>query len=424
MMQISKVQTAFVSKNCMLETSEIKEKYILAAVFDEDEDAAQASLCELAELSDTAGAQTVCKVLQHLEHPNPSTYIGKGKAEEIKTLIRHFEADGIICDDELTPVQIRNLSDILDTKVIDRTILILDIFAAHATTAEGKLQVEMAQLKYRSSHLAGLGKSLSRLGGGIGTRGPGETKLESDRRTIRRRLSVLGTEIEKLEEVRKTGRKKRLNSNIPVAAIVGYTNAGKSTLLNTLTNADILEADRLFATLDPTTRLCCLPSGQKILLTDTVGFINKLPHNLIDAFRSTLEEAKYADILIHVVDASDPNSDLHMKVVYETLQELDITGKPVLTVFNKTDLLKSEEILKDTTADFCVRTSMRTGYGKAAMLEKIEEILLAGQRYIDIVLPYSEAGRLDIIRNTGRLISEEYLPEGIRVCAYVSQDQW
>ena len=272
----------------MLETSEIKEKYILAAVFDEDENAAQASLSELAELTDTAGAQAVCKVLQHLEHPNPSTYMGKGKAEEIKTLIRHFEADGIICDDELTPVQIRNLSDILDTKVIDRTILILDIFAAHATTAEGKLQVEMAQLKYRASHLTGLGKSLSRLGGGIGTRGPGETKLESDRRAIRRRLGVLGAEIEKLGKVRKTGRKKRLNSNIPVAAIVGYTNAGKSTLLNTLTNANILEADRLFATLDPTTRLCSLPSGQKILLTDTVGFINKLPHNLVDAFRSTL----------------------------------------------------------------------------------------------------------------------------------------
>ena len=405
----------------MIYTEKTKEKYILVGIYDSSEEAARASLDELAELADTAGAEAVCRVLQHIEHPVAATYVGKGKADEIAALIRQFDADGIICDDELTPVQIRNLSDILDIKVIDRTILILDIFASHAITAEGKLQVEMAQLKYRASHLSGLGKALSRLGGGIGTRGPGETKLESDRRAIRHRLGVLNGEIRKLKEVRKTGRKQRLSSNIPVAAIVGYTNAGKSTLLNSLTGADILSEDKLFATLDPTTRLCTLPEGQRILLTDTVGFINKLPHHLIDAFRSTLEEAKYADILIHVVDASDPNADLHMEVVYETLRELEITGKPILTVFNKIDMLMEDTILRDERADLSVRTSLKTGEGRTALLEKISELLLKGQRYIDIVLPYSEGDRLAQIRTMGRLITEEYLPEGIRVEAYVPE---
>ena len=405
----------------MIYTERTKEKYILVGIYDSSEEAARASLDELAELANTAGAEGVCRVLQHIEHPVAATYVGKGKADEIAALIRQFDADGIICDDELTPVQIRNLSDILDIKVIDRTILILDIFASHAITAEGKLQVEMAQLKYRASHLSGLGKALSRLGGGIGTRGPGETKLESDRRAIRHRLGVLSGEIRKLKEVRKTGRKQRLSSNIPVAAIVGYTNAGKSTLLNSLTGADILSEDKLFATLDPTTRLCTLLEGQKILLTDTVGFINKLPHHLIDAFRSTLEEAKYADILIHVVDASDPNADLHMEVVYETLRELEITGKPIITVFNKIDMLMEDTILRDERADLSVRTSLKTGEGRNALLEKISELLLKGQRYIDIVLPYSEGDILAQIRTRGRLITEEYLPEGIRVEAYVPE---
>ncbi len=405
----------------MIYTEKTKEKYILVGIYDSSEEAARASLDELAELADTAGAEGVCRVLQHIEHPVAATYVGKGKADEIAALIRQFDADGIICDDELTPVQIRNLSDILDIKVIDRTILILDIFASHAITAEGKLQVEMAQLKYRASHLSGLGKALSRLGGGIGTRGPGETKLESDRRAIRHRLGVLSGEIRKLKEVRKTGRKQRLSSNIPVAAIVGYTNAGKSTLLNSLTGADILSEDKLFATLDPTTRLCTLPEGQRILLTDTVGFINKLPHHLIDAFRSTLEEAKYADILIHVVDASDPNADLHMEVVYETLRELEITGKPIITVFNKIDMLMEDTILRDERADLSVRTSLKTGEGRTALLEKISELLLQGQRYIDIVLPYSEGDMLAQIRTRGRLLTEEYLPEGIRVEAYVPE---
>ena len=319
----------------MIDTSTQKERYILVSVYGEDEDRAESLVNELAFLTETAGGEAVCKVMQHLEHPNPATYIGKGKAEEISLLIDELNADGIICDDELTAIQIRNLSDILKVKVIDRTILILDIFAAHALTAEGKLQVEMAQLEYRASHLAGIGKALSRLGGGIGTRGPGETKLETDKRAIRKRLSSLKAEIKKLKESRNTGRQKRMQSGIPVAAIVGYTNAGKSTFLNRVTAADVKEADMLFATLDPTTRLCSLPDGMEVLLTDTVGFISKLPHNLIDAFRSTLEEAKYADILIHVVDASDPDLDMHMDVVYKTLRELDVTGKPVITVLTR-----------------------------------------------------------------------------------------
>jgi len=405
----------------MTDTEKTKEKYIIAGIYDNDEEAAEASLDELAELADTAGAEEVCRVLQHLEHPVAATYVGRGKVDEIAALISRFDADGIICDDELTPVQIRNLSDILDIKVIDRTILILDIFASHATTAEGKLQVEMAQLKYRASHLSGLGKALSRLGGGIGTRGPGETKLESDRRAIRHRLGVLNGEIRKLKEVRKTGRKKRLSSSIPAAAVVGYTNAGKSTLLNSLTGADILSENKLFATLDPTTRLCTLPEGQEILLTDTVGFINKLPHHLIDAFRSTLEEARYADMLIHVVDASDQNAAMHMEVVYETLRELEITGKPVLTVFNKIDMLTEDTILRDERADLSVRTSLKTGEGRSVLLEKISEILLQGQSCIDIIIPYNEGDRLAQIRSRGRLITEEYLPEGIRVEAYVPE---
>ncbi|MCR5626314.1 MAG: GTPase HflX [Lachnospiraceae bacterium] len=404
----------------MITTGTVKEKYILIGVYDTDEEMAAASLSELGDLTDTAGAEVVCRVLQRLEHPNAATYVGSGKALEIRNLIDQFSADGVICDDELTPVQMYKLSDILETKVIDRTILILDIFASHAVTAEGKLQVEMAQLKYRASHLSGAGKVLSRLGGGIGTRGPGETKLEIDKRAIRHRIGILNNEIKKLGEIRKTGRKRRLNNSIPIAAIVGYTNAGKSTLLNRLTGAGILEEDMLFATLDPTTRRCALQNGREILLTDTVGFINKLPHNLIDAFRSTLEEAKYADFLIHVVDASDSNVDIHMEVVYNTLHELEITGKPVLTVFNKTDLIGEDIILRDKNADLSVRTSLKTGQGEAVLMEKLNELLLAGQKYIDIVIPYDRAQELSNIRKNGQLIKEEYLPDGIHVEAYIA----
>ena len=351
-----------------------KEKYILVGIAENDEEEAYSSLDELADLLDTAGGETLFQFIQKREHPDPATYIGKGKAEELRELIDMHEADGIVCDDELSPAQIRNLSQILDCKVIDRTILILDIFAAHAMTGEGKLQVEMAQLKYRASHLQGLGVGLSRQGGGIGTRGPGETKLETDRRRIKTRISSLNKEIQHLKQMRENTRKRRVNGTTPIAAIIGYTNAGKSTLLNRLTEAEVYADDKLFATLDPTTRKCRLPNGTQYLLTDTVGFINKLPHNLIDAFRSTLEEAKYADVLIHVVDASDPEYDMHIRIVYDTLRELGIEGKPIVTVFNKMDKLPADhdEKLFDERADSCVLASVKNGHG----LDKLFEALI------------------------------------------------
>ena len=331
----------------MYENDIRKEKYILLIAYSGEESEADASLDELSDLLDTAEGIAVGRMKQKMMRPDPATYIGSGKAMELKISLVAKDADGVICDDELTPAQMRNLSDLLDTKVIDRTMLILDIFAAHAHTSEGKLQVEMAQLKYRSSHLIGAGKAMSRLGGGIGTRGPGETKLETDRRVIGRRISRLSSEIKEMQRVRMTTRKRRMGNRTPVVAIVGYTNAGKSTLINLLTDSSVLSEDKLFATLDPTTRTCVMKGGQEVLFTDTVGFINKLPHQLIDAFRSTLEEAKYADVILHVADASDPELDMHLQVVYKTLRELDVTGKPVITAFNKCDLITGEERLVD-----------------------------------------------------------------------------
>ena len=291
----------------MIETRERKERVILIAVDLGDGTEVEASLAELAELADTAGAETVGTLIQNREAVHAGTYIGKGKIEELRELIHLYEADTVISDDELSPAQIGNLQEELGCKVIDRTVLILDIFAAHASTSEGKLQVELAQLRYRASRLTGLGKSLSRIGGGaagssggIGTRGPGEKKLELDRRLIRERISMLNRQLKSVVATRETMRKQRLNNGSKVVAIVGYTNAGKSTLLNALTHSDVLEEDMLFATLDPTTRSYELENGQKILFTDTVGFINKLPHHLIQAFRSTLEEARYADMILHV----------------------------------------------------------------------------------------------------------------------------
>ena len=398
-----------------------KEKYILLIAYSQDEEEADASLDELSELLDTAGGITAGRMKQKLYRPDPVTYIGSGKAMELKISISAREADGVICDDELTPAQIRNLSDLLDTKVIDRTILILDIFAAHAHTSEGKLQVEMAQLKYRSSHLIGAGKAMSRLGGGIGTRGPGESKLETDRRVIGKRISRLSGEIREMQRVRMTTRKKRLGNITPVVAIVGYTNAGKSTLINHLTSSSVLSEDRLFATLDPTTRGCMMKGGQEVLFTDTVGFINKLPHQLIDAFRSTLEEAKYADIILHVADASDPALDMHMQVVYETLHELDIKGKPVITAFNKTDLLDGSERLYDDRADSFVKISAKTGYNTERILDLIEEILQKKQKYMECIIPYSDAKMLDKIHRYGKVLAEEYTEDGICIKAYLPE---
>ena len=402
----------------MIQTSEIKEKFILVGV-ETGKDRMEESLTELEELLETAGGETVGRVIQNLESINKATYVGKGKVDEIRELAEELGADGIVCDDELSPAQLSNLKDELDIKVLDRTLVILDIFAAHAQTSEGKLQVELAQLKYRSSRLTGLGKNLSRLGGGIGTRGPGESKLESDRRAIRERVSQLRSEIEKVESSRETLRKHRMSDGIPVIAIVGYTNAGKSTFLNKITDAGILSEDKLFATLDPTTRNLKIPDGEEVLFTDTVGFISKLPHNLVDAFKSTLEEAKYADLILHVADASNPEVDEQMKVVYRTLEELKVTGKPVVTFLNKQDKLEEERIIKDIKADAVVKGSAKTGEGIDELLSKITEILREGKVLIDTVLSYADTSKISVIRKKGQLLSEEYEGEGIKVKAYV-----
>ena len=301
----------------MIETGRKKEKVILVAAALDDLEKAEQSLDELGELVKTAGAEVAGQMIQLRDAVHPGTYIGSGKLDELKWLVWEKEADGIVCDDELSPSQINNLEEVLDCKIMDRTLVILDIFAARASTKEGKIQVELAQLKYRQSRLTGLGKSLSRLGGGIGTRGPGEKKLEMDRRLIKSRIAQLNRELADVRRHREVTREQRSRNHMPVCALVGYTNAGKSTLLNTLTGASVLEEDKLFATLDPTTRVLNLPGGQKILLTDTVGFISKLPHNLIEAFRSTLEEAKYADVILHVADMSNPQMDEQMYVTSE-----------------------------------------------------------------------------------------------------------
>ncbi|MCR4750300.1 MAG: GTPase HflX [Lachnospiraceae bacterium] len=406
----------------MLFEEEIKESYILVAVSDSTED--NRSLDELEALLETAGACCVCKVSQHLNNPDPATYVGSGKAYEIKDLVHMLNATGVVCDDELSPAQIRNLTDIIGVKVIDRTILILDIFAVHASTNEGKIQVEMAQQKYRLSHLHGIGKELSRQGGGIGTRGPGETRLESDRRRIQKRISMLSSSIDQMKKVRETNRKKRKDEGIPVVAVIGYTNAGKSTLLNRLTGANVLAQDMLFATLDPTTRICRLLSGQKVLLTDTVGFINKLPHNLIDAFRSTLEEVKYADILMHVVDMSDPEIDLHMNIVYETLKKLEAENKPVITVMNKSDRLddtkkKTGLFTKDKNAVKTLYVSAINGDGTDDILDAIEGVLKSGQIHVKLSFAYSQGGDIEALRRSSQIIHEEYREGDIFIEAYI-----
>ena len=400
----------------------ITEKYILVGISSDTQ--VNRSLDELEALLDTAGAKAVLKVTQRLDYPDPATYVGSGKAHEIKSLIYLHDATGVICDDELTPAQIRNLTDILEVKVIDRTILILDIFASHATTNEGKIQVEMAQQKYRLSHLHGLGKELSRQGGGIGTRGPGETRLESDRRRIQKRISILSGSIAQMKKVRETNRKKRQNEGIPVVAVIGYTNAGKSTLLNRLTGAGVLAEDMLFATLDPTTRICRLASGQNILLTDTVGFINKLPHNLIDAFKSTLEEVKFADILLHVVDVSDPDAEAHMKTVYETLDELKVKNKPVITVLNKIDRLNEDSkdasrFTKDTNAGHTYVASAFTGEGIEEVLSGIEKVLREDQIRAEMSFSYSQGGDVETLRRTANIIREDYRESDIFIEAYI-----
>lgn len=397
---------------------EIQERVILIGVQTDAEEDVEASLDELEELAQTAGAETAAKVIQNREAVHPGTYIGRGKIQEVKNLLAALDANGIICDDELSPSQMNNLERELECKVMDRTLLILDIFAGRAVTSEGKIQVELAQLRYRSARLVGLRDSLSRLGGGIGTRGPGEKKLETDRRLIRTRISALKAELVQVEKHRELIRGNRSRGTLKTAAIVGYTNAGKSTLLNTLTGAEILAEDKLFATLDPTTRVLELDDGQQILLTDTVGFIRKLPHHLVEAFKSTLEEAKYADYIIHVVDASNPQAEMQMEVVYKTLQELGAAGKKVITLFNKQDLVLESE-LRDPHADQIVKCSAKTGRGLGELKEALSGFLAEEQVYLEELYAYREAGKIQIIREYGQLLSEEYRENGVFVRAKV-----
>ena len=405
--------------SAMIDLAEEKERVILVGI---DSSGESAFLEELEELAKTAGAETVGKLVQSREAPHPGTYLGLGKLEELKALAAAKDATGVICDDELSPAQLKNMEQLLELKVMDRTVVILDIFAARAATREGKIQVELAQLKYRAARLVGLRDSLSRLGGGIGTRGPGEKKLEVDRRLIHNRISVLKAELADVKRHREVARKRRERNKKPVAAIVGYTNAGKSTLLNALTGAEVLSEDKLFATLDPTTREYMLPGGESILLTDTVGFIRKLPHHLVEAFKSTLEEARYADLILHVADVSNPDMDRQLHTVYETLESLEVLGKPVITLFNKADRLTELPILRDFHADETLLISAKTGMGLEELGALLADFLRKRRVYVERLFPYAEAGKVHLIRESGRLLTEEYREDGIFVTGYVPAD--
>ncbi len=374
------------------------------------------SLEELERLADTAGADTVVKLIQNKETPDPRTMIGSGKVAELGYLCQNNEVDIVIFDGDLSPSQIRNLEDALGgPEVIDRSMLILDIFALHAVTGEGKLQVELAQLKYTAPRLYGKGIELSRLGGGIGTRGPGETKLETDKRHIARRIHALEEQIAEMEKNRKTMRVARDRSGLKKIAIVGYTNAGKSTLLNRLTDAGILAEDKLFATLDPTTRKFELPCGESVLLTDTVGFIKKLPHHLISAFRSTLEEACYADILMIVIDASDSEAESQIKVTEELLTELGASGKDIIYVFNKCDrgIFEFADVGKSAARENVAYISAATGQGIELLVSKIEALVMNSKRIVTFTIPNSEAGALNILYKNATVQDVEYGAESI-----------
>ena len=402
-----------------VKVKEEAEQVIMVGVSVEDGDDAMDSLDELEELLRTAGAEVAGTVLQNREMIHPGTYVGKGKVEEIRRMLAATGADGIVCDDELTSVQYRNLEDLLGVKVMDRTMVILDIFARHAKSSEGKIQVELAQLRYGLSRLTGKGQALSRQGGGIGTRGPGEKKLEVDRRRMKSRISQLKKELRDMVEHRELTRKKRGKKELPVAAIVGYTNAGKSTLLNALTDAGILAQDQLFATLDTTTRLLELPGKQQMLLTDTVGFIRKLPHHLVEAFRSTLEEAKYADYILHVVDASSPQMEKQMYIVYQTLDMLGVRDKKIVTLFNKMDLLEEGEILRDFRADQTICISAKTGQGLEDVRMALARLLREDKVLVEETFGYDRMQQLAVIRARGEILREEYTPDGVFVKALV-----
>lgn len=405
-----------------MDTLKEQERVVLFAVNSEEEESSTQSLNELSELAETAGAVTVGRLVQNREQVHPVTYFGKGKLEELKDLVWETEATGVLCDDELSPVQLRSLTDAVDIKVMDRTLIILDIFAKRAMSSEGKIQVELAQLTYAQARLTGLGRSMSRLGGGIGTRGPGEKKLEMDRRLINKRVAVLNRELKDVKRHREETRKQRKKNRLPVIAVVGYTNAGKSTLLNALTGSSVLEEDKVFATLDPTTRIWRLPDKQEVLLTDTVGFIRKLPHHLIDAFRSTLEEAKYADLIFHVVDAASPDMDIQMHVVYETLKELEISDKKIITLFNKQDKITEQMVSKDLKAEAVLKISAKAGDGIDELEQLVIRTLAEGSLLLERLIPYSETAVIQRIRKSGRLLEEEYRAEGIYVKAYVPKE--
>lgn len=384
--------------------------------------ATETCLDELEELVKTAGAITVARTVQKRERVHPGHYLGKGKIEELKLMLQTYDASGIVCDDELSPAQLKNLEQMLETKVMDRTIIILDIFAARALSGEGKIQVELAQLKYRLSRLAGMGASMSRLGGGIGTRGPGEKKLETDRRYIKERIAELNREAQDIRTHRELLRAQRSKKGSPVVSLVGYTNAGKSTIINTLTDAGVLAEDKLFATLDTTTRKVELPGGTEIMLTDTVGFIQKLPHHLIQAFRATLEELKYADILLHVVDASNPNRQEHMQVVYQTLRDLGCQDTPVITVFNKMDCDVELPLPPDTTARDTVQVSAAKGEGLEEMLLRVEKLLQSFRKSMTALVPYTEGGLIGWVHGRCEMIREEHTAEGVLLEVYVDEE--
>lgn len=405
------------------DTAQLQEKFILVGIENSDnEGLIETYLDELEELVETAGATVVGRMVQKRESVHSAHYLGKGKVEELKNLVEYMDATGIVCDDELSPTQLTNLSNMIKVKIMDRTILILDIFASRAQSKEGKIQVELAQLKYSMSRLTGLGISLSRLGGGIGTRGPGETKLESDKRHLRHRIEQLNSELKDIETHRQILRTHRIKNKIPVVSIVGYTNAGKSTLLNKLTDANILAEDKLFATLDTTTRKIKLPNDSEILLTDTVGFIRKLPHHLIKAFRSTLEELKYSDILLHLVDVSNERCEEQMKVVYETIKDLNCIETPIITVYNKTDKEVSLPFPTDNIARKCVKISAKYGTNLSELLNAIESTLQNSRKKIKVTIPYAQGNLVNMLHSQCEVLSEEHTADGIVIEAYVNDE--
>ncbi len=409
------------------DTADLEERVILFAVEPDERNSrsameTEACLDELEELVRTAGAVAVARCVQKRERVHPGHYLGKGKIEELKMMVEAYGASGVVCDDELSPAQLKNLERMLEIKVMDRTIVILDIFAGRAISGEGKIQVELAQLKYRLSRLTGMGASMSRLGGGIGTRGPGEKKLETDRRYIKDRIAELNSAAKEIQTHRELLRTQRGKKGTPVISLVGYTNAGKSTLINKLTDAGVLAEDKLFATLDTTTRKVQLPNGSEILLTDTVGFIQKLPHHLVQAFRATLEELKFADILLHVVDASNSNRQEQMQVVYKTLDDLGCADTPVITVFNKMDREIELPLPMDNKAREMAQISAFTGDGLEGMLGLIEKLLKSFRKSMVALVPYTEGGLIGWAHGRCEMIREEHTPEGVLLEVYVDEE--